>query len=235
MATWGHGNALHKAIGGLLLISTASWHHQELPICLCPPSPAPQPSSLSPVPPAWLRRKQPCSKAEDKSGLSSSTAAVRTWPTGRQGIVWAQLFGKINERCWDRSHNRPVDIHYGLDALFPEDGASHEGQVSASVVKERELGRRPELCGETSRKVNALLCVKKNPPFFSQQKIFNSLKIKLVADLIPNALCLTWKRFQQCFDLHPKSTGNSTNCSSRPKPRKERIPTLKKKKKYPCC
>lgn len=61
--------------------------------------------------------------------------------------------------------------------------------VSASVVKELELGRGPELYGETSRKVNALLSFKKT--FFSQQKISNSFKMKLVADLIPNALCLT--------------------------------------------
>lgn len=101
--------------------------------------------------------------------------------------------------------------------------------VSASVVKELELGRGPELYGETSRKVNALLSFKKT--FFSQQKISNSFKMKLVADLIPNALCLTWKWFQQHFDLHPKATGNSTNCSNRPKTRKERTPTLKKKKK----
>lgn len=134
-----------------------------------PPFPCSSAKFFDPVPPARLRRKQPCSKAEDKSGLSSSTAAVRTWPAGRQGIVSAQLFGKLNERCWDRSHNRPVDIHHGLDAVFPEDGASHEGQASASVVKERELGRRPELYGETSRKVNALLCVKKTTLFFSTE------------------------------------------------------------------
>lgn len=68
--------------------------------------------------------------------------------------------------------------------------------------------------------------------FFSpQQKISNSFKMKLVADLIPNALCLTRKRFQQRFDLHPKATGDSTNCSNRPKSKKKRIPTLKKKKR----
>lgn len=76
-------------IGGLLLMSTASQHRQVLPTCLWLPSPpaVAQSSSLSPVLPARLRRKQPCSKAKDNAELSASTAGVRVRPAGRQGII----------------------------------------------------------------------------------------------------------------------------------------------------
>lgn len=64
---WGwQDNALHKAIGGLLL--TVAWPHQEPLTCLRPLSspPAAQPSSLTSMFPSQQRRNSPAAKTRTR-------------------------------------------------------------------------------------------------------------------------------------------------------------------------
>ena len=135
MAVWaGCGNALHKTTHGLLLVSMVSWHHQELPTCLWPSSPPPvaQPSSFV---------QAPCS-AEKNTALQQGwgqrrIVSLQCWCQGR--VSWQtrnRLSSTLRQAKWavlGSITHKPADMHHELGALFPEDGASHEGHLCLSL------------------------------------------------------------------------------------------------------